>query len=152
MSELDTLISRSLADATPHTKKVYGQNPMTGQELVDLANSRALILAATVKSDNRPHLSPVDLNIVDDKIYLGIDEGTARHKNLRQNPAITVMMAEGWKRQAILEGKVSFLDMNSEKAIRVLEEQKKKYGWTTLLLAELVPQRIFTYKSAAKAG
>ncbi len=141
-----------MADATPHTKKVYGQNPMTGQELVDLANSRALILAATVKSDNRPHLSPVDLNIVDDKIYLGIDEGTARHKNLRQNPAITVMMAEGWKRQAILEGKVSFLDMNSEKAIRVLEEQKKKYGWTTLLLAELVPQRIFTYKSAAKAG
>jgi len=141
-----------LAEATPHTKKVYGQNPMTGPEVVDLANGRALILAATVKPDRKPHLSPVDLNIVNDKIYIGIDEGTARHKNLRQNPAITVMMAEGWKRQAILEGEVRFLDMNSETAIRVLEEQKKKYGWTTRLLAEVVPQRIFTYKSGSKAG
>jgi len=139
-----------LATATPHTKKVYGQNPLTGQELVELANSRVLILAATVRPDKKPHLSPVDLNIVDGKIYIGIDEGTARHRNLKQNPSITIMVAEGSKRQAILEGETNMLDMNDTAAARVLEAQKKKYGWTTQLLAEVVPRKIFTFKSTPK--
>ena len=139
-----------MATATPHTKKVYGQNPLTGQELVELANSRVLILAATVRPDKKPHLSPVDLNIVDGKIYIGIDEGTARHRNLKQNPSITIMVAEGSKRQAIVEGETDMLDMNNKTAARVLEAQKKKYGWTTQLLAEVVPRKIFTFKSTPK--
>ncbi len=150
MSELDALIDQSLATATPHTTKVYGQNPMTGQELVDLANSRVLILAATVKPDQKPHLSPVDLNVVDDKIYIGIDEGTARHRNLRHNPSITIMIAEGSRRQAIVEGETSMLDMKGKTAARVLDAQKKKYGWTTKLLAEVLPRKIFTFKSPPK--
>ena len=147
MTELDELIQQSLENASPHTKKVYGQNPLTGQELEDLANSRALILAATVKPDHRPHLSPVDLNIVDGKIYIGIDEGTARRKNLTKNPKVTILMADGRKRQAIVEGETRMLDMKSEMATRVTEAQKKKYGWTTQLLAEVLPNKIFTYKS-----
>jgi putative heme iron utilization protein len=150
LSNLDSLIKQSLENATPHTRKVYGQSPMTGQELGELANSRALTLAATVKPDQRPHLSPVDLNILDDKIYIGIDEGTARHKNLRHNRNITIMMADGSKRQAIVEGETRMLDMKSETAARVIEAQRKKYGWTTQLLAEVVPRKIFTYKSQPK--
>jgi putative heme iron utilization protein len=147
LPDLDSLIKQSLENATSHTKKVYGQSPLTGQELVDLANSRALTLAATVKPDQRPHLSPVDLNILDDKIYIGIDQGTARHKNLKHNHNITIMMADGRKMQAIVEGETRMLDMKSDTAGRVLEAQKKKYGWTTQLLAEVLPKKIFTYKS-----
>ena len=124
---------------------------MTGQEIVELAKTRVLELAATVKPDGNPHLSPIDVNIVDGKIYIGIDEGTARRKNLERNPNITVMMADGWKRQAIIEGKTKMLDMKSGTTGRVREEQKKKYGWTTTFLAEVVPEKIFTYKSAPKA-
>ena len=116
MSELDILIRQSLEKASPHTNKVYGQNPLNGEEIEALANSRALILAATVKRDQRPHLSPVDLNMVNNKIYIGIDEGTARHKNLMNNPHITIMIADGWKRQAIIEGEMKMLDMKSETA------------------------------------
>ena len=109
-----------------------------------------MILAATVRPDKKPHLSPVDLNIVDGKIYIGIDEGTSRHRNLKHNPSITIMMAEGSKRQAIVEGETNMLDMNDTAAARVLEAQKKKYGWTTQLLAEVVPRKIFTFKSTPK--
>jgi len=150
MSELDAIIKQSLEKATPHTRKVYGQNPLTGQELVDLANARALDLAATVKPDQRPHLSPVDLNIVDGKIYIGIDEGTARHKNLLHSPHVTIMAVDGSRRQAIIEGETRMIDMKSETAARVLEAQKKKYGWTTQLLGEVVPRKIFTFKSRLK--
>ena len=151
MPDLDELIKKSLANATPHTKRIYGKNPMTAEELVDFANSKGLILAATVKLDRKPHLSPVDLNIVDDRFYIGIDEGTARYRNLKQNPSITIMMVEGWKRQAIVEGEAQIVDMKSQAAANVLDAQKKKYGWNTQLLAEVLPEKIFTWKNPSKS-
>jgi pyridoxamine 5'-phosphate oxidase-like protein len=150
LSELDLLIKQSLEKATTHTRKVYGQNPLTGRELEDLANGKALIIAATVKIDQRPHLSPVDLNILNGKIYIGIDEGTARHKNLTHNRYIAIIIAEGSKNQAIIEGETRMLDMKSEIVREVLDAQRKKYGWTTQLVAELLPSKIFTFKSQQK--
>ncbi len=57
------------------------------------------------------------------------------------------MIADGWKRQAILEGKVEFLDMKSGTAKNVLDAQKKKYGWVTDALAEFIPETVFTYEA-----
>jgi uncharacterized pyridoxamine 5'-phosphate oxidase family protein len=126
---------------------VYSQNPLTAGEVIELANSRVLTIAATVKPNGRPHLSPTDLVVVDGVFYLGVDEATARFRHLRENPAITLMLADGSKRQAILEGNAKFLDMNSGTAKRVLEAQKKKYGWVTDALAEFQPLKAFTWKA-----
>jgi len=112
-----------------------------------MTNSRVLTLAATVRPDGRPHLSPADFVAVDGVLYLGVDEATARYRNLKQNPAVTVMLADGSKRQAILEGDAKFLDMESGLAKRVLEAEKKKYGWVTDAVAEFHPTKIFTWKT-----
>jgi putative heme iron utilization protein len=125
---------------------VYSQNPLTASEVIELANSRVLTVAATVRPDNRPHLSPSDLVVVDEIFYLGVDKVTARYRNLRNNPAVTIMLADGWKRQAILEGTATFLDLKSQVAEKVLEAQKKKYGWVTDALAELHLAKVFTWK------
>lgn len=147
MSSLDSIIKNSLSKASPHTREVYGKNPLTPGEVIELANSRVLTVAATVRPDGRPHLSPTDFVAVDGILYLGIDEATARYRNLKENPAATVMMADGSKRQAILEGNTKFLDMNSGIAKKVLEAQKKKYGWVTDSIAEFQPVKAFTWKS-----
>ena len=147
MADLDSVLKDSLARASSHSKKVYGQNPLTSREILDLANSRVLILAATVKPNGRPHLSPSDLVAIDATLYIGVDITTARYKNLKQNPAITIMLADGWKRQAILEGKAEFLDIKSQTSRKVLDAEKKKYGWTTNAIAEFIPEKIFTYKA-----
>ncbi len=147
MSSLDSIIKSSLSRASSHTKKVYSQNPLTASEVIDLANSRVLTLAATVRPDGRPHLSPTDLVVVDGVFYLGVDEATARYRNLKANPAITIMLADGSKRQAILEGNTKFLDMNSMAAKKGLEALKKKYGWITDALAEFHPVKAFTWKT-----
>jgi putative heme iron utilization protein len=147
LSSLDSIIKNSLNKASSHTKEVYSQNPLTGTEVIELANSRVLTLAATVRPDGRPHLSPTDFVAVDGIFYLGVDEATARYRNLKQNPAVTVMLADDRKRQAILEGNAKFLDMNSGTANRVLEAQKKKYGWATDAIAEFQPAKIFTWKT-----
>ena len=147
MPNLDSIIKNSLSRASSHTKKVYSQNPLTADEVVELANSRVLTIAATVKPDGRPHLSPTDLVVVDGVFYLGVDEATARYRNLKENPAITLMLADGSKRQAILEGNAKFLDLKSGTAKKVLEAEKKKYGWTTDALAEFQPVKAFTWKA-----
>jgi putative heme iron utilization protein len=147
MSSLDSIIKNSLSQASSHTKKVYSQNPLTASEIVDLANSRVLTLAATVRPDGRPHLSPTDLVVVDGVFYLGVDEATARYRNLKANPAVTIMLADGSKRQAILEGNTKFLDMKSMTAMKGLEALKKKYGWVTDALAEFQPVKAFTWKT-----
>ena len=112
-----------------------------------MANTRVLTLAATVRADGRPHLSPTDFVAVNGVFYLGIDEATARYRNLNQNPAVTVMLVDDSKRQAILDGDAKFLDMNSGMAKKVLEAQKKKYGWVTDALAEFQPLKAFTWKA-----
>src|SRR6266702_8385554 len=147
LSSLDSIIKNSLSKASTHTKEVYSQNPLTASEVIEMANSRVLTLAATVRPDGRPHLSPTDFVAVDGIFYLGVDEATARYRNLRENPAITIMLADGSKRQAILEGKAVFLDMKSGTAKRVLEALKKKYGWVTDALAEFQPVKAFTWKT-----
>ena len=147
MSSLDLIIKNSLSKASSHTREVYSQNPLTASEVIELANGRVLILAATVRPDGRPHLSPTDFVDVDGVFYLGVDEATARYRNLKQNPAVTVMLADDRKRQAILEGNARFLDMTSGLAKKVLEAQKKKYGWVTDALAEFRPLKAFTWKA-----
>ena len=147
MSTLDSIMKNSLSKASSHTREVYGQNPLTASEVIELANIRVLTVAATVRPDGRPHLSPTDFVAVDGIFYLGVDEATARYRNLTQNPAVTVMLVDERKRQAILEGEAKFLDMNSRTAGRVLEAQKKKYGWVTDALAEFQPVKAFTWKA-----
>ena len=147
LSSLDSIIKNSLGKASTHTREVYSQNPLTASEVIEMANSRVLTLAATVRPDGRPHLSPTDFVAVDGIFYLGVDEATARYRNLKQNPAVTVMLADDRKRQAILEGNAKFLDMNSGTATRVLEALKKKYGWVTDALAEFQPVKAFTWKA-----
>src|SRR3989441_8595207 len=147
LSSLDSIIKNSLSKASTHTKEVYSQNPLTASEVIEMANSRVLTLAATARPDGRPHLSPTDFVAVDGIFYLGVDEATARYRNLKQNPAVTVMLADDRKRQSILEGNAVFLAMKSGTAERVLEAQKKKYGWVTHAQAQFQPVKVFTWKA-----
>jgi uncharacterized pyridoxamine 5'-phosphate oxidase family protein len=117
------------------------------EEVLELANTHVLILGATVGPEGKPHLSPVDVVAVEGAIYVGVDEATARYKNLKRNPAITIMIADGWKRQAILQGVARFLDSKSEQARKALEAEKEKYGWTTEAILEFLPEKAFTWKA-----
>lgn len=150
MSKVQDVLRDSLANASAHTKRVYGRNPLTAEELLDFANIKGPVsLAATVKPNGQPHLSPTDLVALDGRFFLGVDKATARYKNLQKNPSVTVMIMEGSKRQAIIEGQARFLETDSPLGKRVSDLIKKKYGWTTDHLAELIPVKVLTYKSSS---
>src|SRR2546430_11700568 len=94
LSSLDSIIKNSLNKASTHTRGVYSQNPLTASEAIEMANSRVLTLAATVRPAGRPHLSPTHLVAVDGTFYLRVDEATAPYRNLKQNPAATGMLPD----------------------------------------------------------
>jgi pyridoxamine 5'-phosphate oxidase-like protein len=145
--DLDRVLKESLEKASSHTKKVFGKNPLTGQEIIEMANTKGLMtLASTVGSGGQPHLTPADIVGVEGTLYLGMDLATAQYSRLRKNPMVALMIMEGWKRQAILEGTVAILDMKSNLAAKILEAQKKKTGWTTEALAEFRPEKAFSWR------
>ncbi len=150
MSQLDPIIKKTLAEASTHSRNVFSQSPMTGEEVLDFLGKGGLQLAATVKPDGTPHITTAGLVVVDGRIYMGMDSVTRRYKNLKHNPSFAVMVADGWKRQVIIEGRVNFLDMESQLARKVGEAQKKRYGWTTDLLAEMTTHKVFTWKAPSK--
>src|SRR5437660_11126792 len=90
LSSLDSIIKNSLNKASTHTRGVYSQNHLTASEVIEMANSRALTLAVTVRPDGRPHLSPTDFVEVDGIFYVAVDDATARDCDLQMNPAGTV--------------------------------------------------------------
>lgn len=147
---LRDILRDSLANASAHSKSVYGRNPLTVEELLDFANAKGpMSIAATVKPNGQPHMSPTDLVAFEGRFFLGVDKATARYKNLQKNPRVTIMIMEGSKRQAIIEGEARFLETGSLLGKRVSELMKKKYGWTTDKLAELIPEKVLTYKSSS---
>lgn len=141
MSSLDSIIKNSLGHACSHTRNVYGQNPLSASEVIELANNRVLTVASTVRPESRPHLSSTNLTVADGVFCLGVDGATARYRNLKRNPAITVMLADSSRRHALLEGRLEgsakFLGMKSETA-------KREYGWVTDAPAEFQLEKIFT--------
>ena len=146
-NSLDSVQRASLEKASPHTRKVYGQNPLSGDDIVKMANDKtAMTLASTVRANGKPHLSPTDVVGVDGKIFVGTDEATAHYSNLKRNPAIAVMILHGRNSQAMLEGTVEFLDMTTGLALKVQDAEKQKNGWTTETVAELKPEKVFSWK------
>lgn len=144
---LESVLRSSLEKASPHTRKVYGQHPLSADEIVEMANDRTMMtLISTVRANGRPHLSPSDVVGVNGKIFIGTDQATSHYSNLKRNPAIAVMILAGRDHQAILEGTVEFLDMNSSLALKVQEAEKRKNGWTTEAVAELKPEKAFSWK------
>ena len=149
MSSLESVVRESLARASSHTKNVFGKNPLTANEIIELANTKGTMsLAATVRPIGQPHLTPTTAIGMDGKLYVGFDGGTAQLKNLKDNPRLTLMLMESRVRQAIIEGYVSFLEKSDPLVKRVGDLQVKKYGWNTESIAELVPEKVFTFKSA----
>ena len=145
--DLDSVLKVSLEEASSHTRKVYGQNPLSGSEIVEMANNKSVMtLVSTVRSNGKPHLSPTDVVGVDGRIFVGTDLATSHYSNLKRNPVIAVMILDGRNRQALLEGTVEFLDMKSNLALKVQEAEKQKNGWTTETVAELKPEKAFSWK------
>ncbi len=102
------------------------------------------IWVATVRSDGRPHLSPVWFIFLAGKLYICIDPKSVKSKNLNSNPNITLALEDGLH-PLICEAQAAFVSQPYPS--EVLAYFQHKYEWDILQdkdynqLLEISPMR-----------
>ena len=97
-------------------------SPETLQRLETEAN----LWLATVRSDGRPHLTPVWFAWHAEKIYACIQAGSVKTRNLAQNPLVALSLEDG-SHPLIGEGTVAFVAEPWPEAVAAIF--RRKYDW-----------------------
>lgn len=143
--EWDALLQRSLERATPFTRGVFGSQPMTGQEVLDLLRRVRNVVVGTTNPAGAPHLSVTGPILWNGRLYLGFSPQAATYRHLQRSPRIAVVAHQGWRRVLIIEGETRLVP-DGEEAQRVRQAEEARHGWTSPALVEVIPRKAFTWK------
>lgn len=146
--EWDALIQRSLEQATPFTREVFGAQTMTGQEVLDLLERVRTVVVGTTNPAGAPHLSVTGPTLWNGRLYLGFSPQAATYRHLLRSPRLALVAHQGWRRVLILEGEGRLLP-EGEEAQQVRKAEEARHGWTSPALVEVLPRKAFTWKGEA---
>ena len=146
MRELEELLRTSLARATAHTRRVLGPGAMTAVEVRAFLRSRTAAALATTGPAGRPHVAATDLIHHRERFFVGQSRGAASLRHLRRQPAVGLLMAQGWRRHLIVEGTASTVP-DGPLAEEVRAEEQRRLGITSDVIVEVLPTRAFGWKS-----
>jgi pyridoxine/pyridoxamine 5'-phosphate oxidase len=145
---LERLLEHTLKRASRLSRKVFGSRLSAHEalELIREKGDRAII--ATASRRGRPHISMGSVVLHDGRLFITCRSGSRRLRNLLQNPRAAILLADGWRRQLIVEGLVERPKRELEQS--VLDIEKALYGWRDDRALELIPSKAFTYKAPAE--
>ena len=104
-------------------------NAAPPQEKIPLLKKQANIWISCVRSNGRPHLTPVWFVWHNDNIYIGIDPKSVKMRSLRQNPQVALALEDG-SHPLICEGKAQMV--NPPYSDGLLEAFLEKYEWNLI--------------------
>lgn len=119
--------------------------PLTDDEASRLADEPNIWLA-TVRTDGRPHLTPVWFVWVADRFWVGTYPNAVKTANLRSNPRLSVALEDG-NRPLVAEGTVVLHENLTTLPLAVVRAFSKKYDWTLadesggLVVIEMTPTK-----------
>jgi PPOX class probable F420-dependent enzyme len=103
------------------------------------------IWVTTVRSDGRPHLTPVWFAWHGGRVYICIDPNSVKARNLATNGRVALALEDG-SSPVIFEGVARRVD-GADRPSGALAEFKRKYDWTIevdgqySLLIEITPHK-----------
>ena len=148
-TDWDKLINNSLAQATPHTRSIFGQEGrvMSADELLDFFQDNRMGVMSTVSPSGVPHSTCVAFIIVDGRFYFRIGPETILNRNLKHKPRIAVaVVVPPFTVNILMQGSVRFLSATSEDWDRVRNAFRAKFAFDPEILAELIPVKVFALK------
>ena len=146
MTELEELLRTSLARATAHTRRVLGPGAMTAAEVRAFLRSRTAAALATTGPAGRPHVAATDLIHHRERFFVGQSRGAASLRHLQRQPAVALLLAQGWRRHLIIEGTASMVP-DGPLAEEVRAEERRRLGFASDVIVEVEPTRAFGWKS-----
>ena len=77
-------------------------------ETIEKLEKQQTIWFGSVRSDGKPHLTPVWFVWHEGKLYISIDSNSVKSRNLKQNPWVVFALEDG-SHPVICEGKAVFI-------------------------------------------
>ena len=115
LKALQKLLDQGDADAGSHLRAVImPDRRMTAEELCNQLSGMRLLALATVTSDNRPLVGPVDGVFYRGVFHFGSSLDSIRVKHIRQRPSVSATHVPGEEMSVTVHGRASILEMRSE--------------------------------------
>ena len=111
--------------------------------------SESNIWVATARPGGRPHLTPTWFVLHGEELYICIDPGSVKARNLIANTRVALALEDG-AAPIIVEGAVRPVE-DSDRPQGVLDEFKRKYDWDILedsqynLLIAITPTKVLSW-------
>ena len=146
MRELEDLLRTSLARATAHTRRVLGPGAMTAAEVRAFLRSRTAAALSTTGPTGRPHVAATDIIHHRERFFVGQSRGAVSLRHMQRQPAVALLLAQGWRRHLIIEGTASAVP-EGPLADEVRAEEQRRLGFASDVIVEVAPTRAFGWKS-----
>jgi hypothetical protein len=145
--DLQGLLQASLENASAHTRGIFGASPMRAAEVEAFLQGRTVAALATARPSGAPHVSAADLIYLHGRFFLGQSRDAASLRNLRRQPRVSLLMAQGWRRHLLLEGLARELPGEDPLGEGVRAEERRRLDFAAEVIVEVEPLRLLAWKS-----
>jgi nitroimidazol reductase NimA-like FMN-containing flavoprotein (pyridoxamine 5'-phosphate oxidase superfamily) len=161
LAALQELIDTSYAAAGPHLLSIHSpERRLNAEQLAERLTGMRLVVLATVSSDCRPVVGPVDGIFYRGEFYFGSSPDSVRFRHIRARPQVSASHVPGEELAVTVHGRAVHIDLSSEAGFRqtLLDVYLPRYGaeWEEFLdsgpvYARIEARRMFTF-SAPELG
>jgi uncharacterized pyridoxamine 5'-phosphate oxidase family protein len=157
LAALQELLDQSMAHAGNHLASIItADRRLTAAQVCERLTGMSLLALATVTSDGRPLVSPVDGIFYRGAFYFGSSPDSVRFRHIRRNPHVSATHLPGEQLAVTVHGQAVMVDVRDKdgSGLRqtLLEVYVPRYGqeWESFLdsgpvYARIAASRMFTF-------
>jgi nitroimidazol reductase NimA-like FMN-containing flavoprotein (pyridoxamine 5'-phosphate oxidase superfamily) len=117
IAAMQELLDRSFASAGPHLLGIITpERRMTAEEVAERLTGMRLLALATVSSDGRPIVGPVDGVFYRGSFHFGSSPDSLRFRHIRKRPQVSATHLPGEELAVTVHGRAVPLDIKSEES------------------------------------
>ena len=156
LAQLQRLIDRSYASAGGHLRRIHTpERRLTAQQVSERLTGMTLLALATVTTDGRPIVGPVDGIFYRGAFHFGSSPDSVRFRHIDKRPHVSATHLPGEELAITVHGKASRVAVEGGFRQALLDIYVPRYGaeWETDFLdsgpvyARIEAERMFTFAS-----
>jgi len=157
LSALQDLIDRSYAGAGAHLLRIHTpERRLTAEQVAERLTGMCLLALATVSSDGRPIVGPVDGIFYRGAFHFGSAPDSVRFRHIRTRPQVSATHLPGEELAVTVHGRATEVPVEGELRKTILDIYRPRYPeYESEILdsgsvyARIDAERMFTFAMAA---
>jgi nitroimidazol reductase NimA-like FMN-containing flavoprotein (pyridoxamine 5'-phosphate oxidase superfamily) len=153
LAALQELIDRSYASAGPHLLRIHTpERRLTAEQVAERLTGMTLLALATVTSDGRPIVGPVDGIFYRGAFHFGSSPDSARFRHIDKRPYVSATYLPGEELAVTVHGRAVPVEVEGGFRQALLDIYVPRYGesWEEFLdsgprYARIDAERMFTF-------